>query len=281
MIVASTESGYRLVTQNEHGEQVGRLAAAWGGGAFAPPEPRAAVRMAAALHDAGWWEYDFAPHLAKGKPASVLDATHDEWTGFYDHGIARVAERDRYVGLLCALHGAGVRRQRYGTQPSMSDSSTEYDAFVEEQECRQRGLLDALFDDPLYETDVTEADRAVLETIQRTGSSDDERESGVWRNFRLLEAWDRLSLYCCRNAPLEPTTLDPVPTAPGEPDGSLELTPLDETTVRLDPYPFDQSPLETPVRARTIPAHEYADEAALREAYYEAPLERVPFAFVA
>lgn len=281
MIVARTSAGHRLVTQTEHGEQVGRLAAAWGGEAFAPPEPRAAVRMAAALHDAGWWEHDFAPHLVEGEPASVLEATHDDWTSFYDHGIASVARRDPYAGLLCALHGAGVRRQRYGTQPSMPDATEEYAVFVAEQECRQRELLDALFDDSRYGTVVDEADREMLGEIHRVGSYEGAGDSGVWRNYRLLEAWDRLSLYCCRNADLEPTTLEPVPTVPGDPDVAIEVSPVDETTVRLDPYPFEASPVRTPVRARTIPTRDYASETALREAYYDAPVESVPFEFVA
>ncbi len=280
MIVARAPTGYRLVTQTEHGEQVGRLAAAWGGEAFAPPEPGAAVRMAATLHDAGWWEHDFAPHLVDGEPASVLEATHDDWAAFYDRGIASVARRDPYAGLLCALHGAGVRRQRYGTQPSMPDATEEYAAFVGEQECRQRELLDALFDDSRYGTLIGEADRAMLEEIQRTGSYEGTRESGVWRNYRLLEAWDRLSLYCCRHADPEPTTLEPVPTAPGDPDVAIAVSPVDETTARLDPYPFEESPVRAPVRARTIPARDYATESALREAYYDAPVEPVPFAFV-
>lgn len=280
MIIATTPTEYRLVTQNEHGEQVGRLAEAWSGGAFAPPEPQSAVRMAAALHDAGWWEHDFAPHLADGKPASVLEATHDDWTAFYDRGIERVADRDPYAGLLCALHGAGIRRQRYGTQPSMPDGTAEYATFVETQERRQRALLGALVDDARYASTVTAVDREVLDELQRTGSYDGPADSGVWRNYRLLEAWDRLSLYCCRNADPEPTTLGPVPTAPGEPDVSLEITPLDETTIRLDPYPFERSSVETSVRARTIPKAEYVEAAALREAYYDAPLESVPFEFV-
>lgn len=280
MIVATATTGYRLVTQNEHGEQVGRLAEAWGGEAFAAPEPRSAVRMAAALHDAGWWEHDFAPHLIDGKPASVLDATHDDWTAFYDHGIESVASRDPYAGLLCALHGAGVRRQRYGTQPSMPDGTDEYASFVEAQERRQRMLLDTLFDDTRYAPTVTTADREVLEELQQTGSYDGPTDSGVWRNYQLLEAWDRLSLYCCRNADLEPTTLEPVPTASGESDVSLAVTPVDETTIRLEPYPFERPSVTTEVRARTIPRDEYVDAAALREAYYDAPLEPISFEFV-
>ncbi|WP_142860521.1 DUF3891 family protein [Salinigranum halophilum] len=281
MIVATSEAGYRLVTQNEHGAQVGQLAAAWGGDAFAAPDPRAAVRMAAALHDAGWWEHDFAPRLVDGAPASVIEASHDDWTAFYDHGIVSVAERDPYAGLLCALHGAGVRRQRYGTQPSMSDRTAAYASFIETQEDRQRELLDALVDDPQYAAVVTEADRAVLTELRETGSVDGPTDSGVWRNFRLLEAWDRLSLYCCRNADPEPTTLEPVPLTPDAADVALELTPVDATTVRLDPYPFVRSPMAVPVRARTIPARDYGTETALRTAYYDAPLESVPFEFVA
>ena len=68
---------------------------------------------------------------------------------------------------------------------------------------------------------------------------------------------------------------------PGEGGRNGVAVPVDETTVRLDPYPFEASPVRTPVRARTIPTRDYASETALREAYYDAPVESVLFEFVA
>lgn len=276
MIVAETRDGYRFVTQPEHGTQVGAFARAWGGGDFEPPTPFAPVVMAASHHDAGWYDYDLTPHVVDGTPASVLDTTREEWTTFYDHGIETVAERDAYAGLLCAMHGAGVRRRRYGTQSDLPDYTTEFSAFIEAQEDRQRALADSLVegDSPLDETD-----RRALGSLQNGTLPD--VESGLYRNYRLLQTWDRLSLYCCTTVENRETTIGPAPVAPGTPDTDLTLTP-DGDVIHVDPFPFEGESLTTAVRAREIPvtAFEQGDEQSLVRAYYDAPVTTLDFRFV-
>jgi hypothetical protein len=249
MLVADGPDAYRFVTQPDHGRQVRRFADHWGTERFASPTPTAAVRMAAALHDAGWYDYDLAPHLVDGRPAGVLDTTREEWTRFYDHGIRTVAERDPYAGLLCAMHGAGVRKQRYGTQSDLPDTADEFAAFVDAQERRQQRLLDELSDHTVYASHVDDADRRVLDALHdgadvETGG---ERDSDLYRNYRLLQTWDRLSLYCCRQSTLDRTTV-PAPVRPGVSDVELTLDPVADG-VRIDPYPFDTAPLTTTVDA--------------------------------
>ena len=283
MLVAEASDACRFITQPEHGTQVGRFADRWGNETFAQPAPSAPVTMAAALHDAGWYDYDLAPHLVDGAPASVLDTTRAEWSRFYDHGIATVAERDPYAGLLCAMHGAGVRKQRYGTQSALPATADEFADFIDEQEKRQRRLLDALDGHPVYATHVDDADRRTLDALHEGSGVDPERsgDSGVFRNYRLLQAWDRLSLYCCRRVDREPATIR-TPLSPGDPDVELTLTPVDDG-VRVEPYPFDTAPLTTAVDARVVPraAFEPGDEDGLVRAYYDAPLDAVTFRFVA
>jgi hypothetical protein len=225
----------------------------------------------------------------------VLDTTREEWVEFYDHGIETVTERDQYAGLLCAMHGAGVRKRRYGTHADLPDSSEEFAAFVERQEARQRSLVDRLLESERDGSHVDEADREALRALH--GGDTPETDSGVFRNYRLLQTWDRLSLYCCTAVDHEATTVGSVPVAPGEPDTELSVVPVEGAvgpvegavgplaggTVEVEPYPFDESPVTTRVRARVVgrDAFDAGDEASLVRAYYEAPRETVEFGFTA
>lgn len=276
MIVAETADHYRFVTQPEHGTQVGRFADRWGNETFAEPTPLSPVVMAAVHHDAGWFDYDLAPHLVDGDPASVLDTTRAEWTRFYDHGIQTVVERDPYAGLLCAMHGAGVRRGRYGTQADLPNTADEFASFIDDQEARQRALVDQLTDETAH---VDDADRRALRALH-DGTIPDV-ESGVFRNYRLLQTWDRLSLYCCTTVDHAETTLAPVPVSPDVADTDVSVVPVDRTTFVLDPYPFDTAPLSTAVRTRTVEKSAVdGDEDAFCRAYYAAPFETVRFCFL-
>ena len=282
MLVAETPAAYRFITQPEHGTQVGAFAAYWGTETFTAPTPRAPVVMAAAHHDAGWYDYDLAPHLVDGAPAGVLDTTREEWTRFYDHGIATVAERDPYAGLLCAMHGAGVRQGRYGTQSDLPDTSSEFAAFIDEQERRQRSLVDDLAAHPVYGAHVGDDDRQALSALHDGAVPDTDGPSGVYRNYRLLQTWDRLSLYCCTTTAHEEATIGPVPVRPDEPETELTLTPVDGG-IEVEPFPFDTAPLATTVDTRTVPrsAFDPDDEASLVRAYYDAPRNSRTFRFVA
>ena len=58
---------------------------------------------------------------------------------FYRAGIAAITDEDPYAGLLVSMHGAGIYRQRYGTDTGSRLSRAAevqplVDAFVEEQE---------------------------------------------------------------------------------------------------------------------------------------------------
>lgn len=277
MLVADGPDAYRLVTQPEHADQVGRIAEAWGGEGFETADPETPAVMAAYLHDAGWWEYDLGPHLGPGgRPVDLLETDRESWTSFYESGIDWVADRDRYAGLLASLHGAGVRRERYGTQPEMPDYTAEFGSFVDREEHRQRGLLSWLTEHrPLL---VDDADHDALEALHRSGSYGG--ESRLWRNYRLLQAWDRLSLYCCtRWTPVE-ATIGPVPVGPDTPDTTLTLTPLDGQHIQVDPFPFRDDTVSLPVRARTIPVRSYDGTRDLAWAYYEARRDSVDVSFV-
>ena len=74
-----------------------------------------------------------------GTPVAFLDVHVPAHLAFYRAGIAAITDEDPYAGLLVSMHGAGIYRQRYGTDTGLSLSRAAevqplVDAFVEEQE---------------------------------------------------------------------------------------------------------------------------------------------------
>jgi hypothetical protein len=80
-----------------------------------------------------------------------------------------------------------------------------------------------------------------------------------------LQTLDTLSLAVCATLPPgEETTL---PGTPSMADG-LTVAAVDETTFRLDPYPFGSAPLTVDVPGRTIAKDALTGDADLFERYY-------------
>lgn len=277
MLIASSTDHHRIIGQTEHANQVGRFADHWGNQSFEVPSPRVPTTIAAYTHDNGWWEWDLVPELRDGEPVNLLEVAKSDWTAFYDRGIDNAVEIDPYAGLLVSMHGAGVRRQRYGTQSDIPSFAAEYAEFIADEEQRQQDLVAALRDSEQYGAQVGDATAHFLTTLHEGGHDTDEPVT-LWQHYKLLQAWDRLSLYCCLNEELPAETIAPVPTGP-DTDVELTLDPVDETAVRITPYPFDTSPLSVPVRGRTIPRRAYDDQTALTSAYYAAEQERISLSF--
>lgn len=274
MLVTEEDDHYRIVTQTEHANQVGRLAAHWGTETVDVPPPRVPTTIAAYTHDNGWWEWDLAPELRDGGPANLHAVRKPEWTAFYDRGIDNAVEVDPYAGLLVSMHGVGVRCQRYGTQPSFPSFAEEYAAFIAQEERRQRDLVETLRDSERYGDHVDAATVRFLSRLHDEGAADADDTDTVplWAHYKLLQVWDRLSLYWCFTEERAAETVDPVPVG-ADADVELALDPVDETTVSVDPYPFDTSPLSVSVRCRRIPRRTYESQAALTRAYYAAEQE--------
>jgi len=121
------------------------------------------------------------------------------------------------------MHGSGIYTGRYGTQPSLGlanvkQHEAEVKAFIEEQEAMQPNRA------------------AELEL------SEEER----WTNYKLLQIFDRLSLSLClrewEGSDAEPDSLTPVPVDYAGNEVELQLEPVGPWRVRLDPYPFAESP---------------------------------------
>jgi hypothetical protein len=123
----------------------------------------------------------------------------------------------------------------------------------------------------------------------------------IWFNYRMMQVFDRLSLFFCCNFDLETattaesqsqedkeygrafyrSTIDPTPVRFGQPDAAISLTPLGKTRLTVDPYPFDQAPLKVAVRGRLVPRRAYKTQEEFRDVYRRQPRESFEYTLVA
>ncbi|MFB6353671.1 MAG: DUF3891 family protein [Halobacteriales archaeon] len=280
MIVAETPRGYRFVTQPDHARLAGQFAGQWGGDGFERPAPLPAVAMAAHVHDDGWFARDRRPYRRPdGTPQPFTDLPPAAWIELYDRGIERAVALDRYAGLLVSMHGTGLRRRRYGLSPSWPDTPPAFADFVDRQEARQRELVATLASDPA-DGRAADADRTLLETLHETGTPPAETASRLWTNYRLLQAWDALSLSVCRTtSPPADDALENVPPGPNDPAVTLSLSALDDGAVGVALDPFAVEPLRATVFARTVEGEAFDTDRDLLEAFHAAELEAVEVTF--
>ena len=176
--------------------------------------------VAAERHDDGWAVWEQAPQVDDtGRPVNFLEVGVPAHLAFYRAGIAAIAEQDAYAGLLVSMHGAGIYQQRYGLDPGLGLSRA---AEVQDQVAAFVAEQEAKFGGDLGE---------------HRGE------------YELLQLYDRFSLYFCMR------------DVEGGEEAEIQghrFSPLGPWRVRLDPYPFAESPARfellrhvLPKRART------------------------------
>lgn len=252
MIVSRRPEGLVLVRQVDHQAQCELMAEAWGNADFARPDPYGPLVEAAACHDEGWREWEDAPEIdADGMPIDFPDLDRARHTGLYRLSIAEAVSRGPRTGLLVSMHGQGLYERRLGLDgppPPREGRRPEIVGFLAEQEGRQGELRARIGDD------------AAL-------------RAWAWDGYRLLQAWDTLSLYLLWKAlPAgRDGTLTGVPRAPGDAGVDLRLEPDGDAACVCHPYPFAAPEVVLPVAARVIPDRPYASNEDLRAALAAAP----------
>jgi hypothetical protein len=258
MIVQPRAADLLLIRQTDHAALSGELAEHWGNAAFAPPAPRDSMVRAAARHDDGWRVWEAAPRVdpRTQRPYQFTDLPLAEHAAFYVTGVDAVAAEDAYAGLLVCLHLSGLYQRRFGIDPTLpvKPLSPEEDRaraeVIEQLAARQQALRQRL------------AASAVPAPLLEEGQ--------VWANYKLLQIFDRLSLYFCTRPP-RPMTLRPAPVDYHGRDAELTLEPLGGPAVRVTPWPFDVASLPVRVRASVVPDRPYRDDADFRAAFAAAP----------
>jgi hypothetical protein len=264
MIVQPRDGQLLLIRQTDHAALAGVLAEHWGNAEFATPDPRQPLLVAARHHDDGWLVWEKEPRLdpATRRPCQFTAMPIREHVAFYRAGIEQVLALDAYAGLLTVMHLAGLYQMRFGTDRQMPARSLTGEEertqrrFLEELHLQQETLIRQLPDQGIPQ--------AWLE------------ERRLWCDYKLLQVFDRLSLYFCM-APPRSAALDPVPLDYEGGETALTLTPLTERTVAVTPYPFDQSPLPLSLRARVVPDRDYAGDEDFRAIFAAAPVVELRF----
>lgn len=262
MIVSRESGGLCVVRQVDHQDQCRLAARAWGNGRFARLDPWEPVEVAAGVHDEGWRAWEATPQVdADGCPMDFPKLAYPEHIRLYEDGIASSERHGPAVGLLVSMHGLGLYRSRLG----MDGPVRELDAlppvtqgFVRDQVARQERLWAQLGDDP-------------------------GRREWAWAAYRLIQAWDGLSLYLTwRGLPQSnPGRLPVVPRDQTDPGVDLHLRPVDPRTAVCDPFPFAGDEAIVAVVARVIPDRRYSDDADLRSTLNATRPERRDFRILA
>jgi hypothetical protein len=248
MIVTAVPGGLQVVMQVAHQRQCGTLAAAWGNPAFVRPEPWDPVVTACALHDEGWRAWEAAPGvLPDGRPRGFTEMDIADHVAIHRASAAAAATRGDQVALLVGMHGAGLVMRRLGLDgavPPLSDRPAPVRALVADWSAAARGRR------------------------RRVGEGADQAQWS-WAAYRILQAIDLLSLYLTWKglASRDVWTLPRVPRVPGDERGApLAVTPVDEVTCALDPWPFARDRVDAPVASRIIDDRPYSDAPSLAAA---------------
>jgi uncharacterized protein DUF3891 len=205
VIVRDRGDSWHVVLQIDHADLAGTVAEAW---ADRGPRHDSAV-VAARRHDDGWAVWERSPLVdAAGSPVGFLDVHVPAHLAFYRAGIAAITDEDPYAGLLVSMHGAGIYRQRYGSDTGL-------------------GLSRAAEVQPLVDAFVAEQEGAFAERAAAVGVEDELR----WADYHRLQWYDRFSLAFCLREWDDP---DPTPFELGP----YTFTPTGAWSARVDPYPF-------------------------------------------
>ena len=228
------------------------MAAAWGNEDFGRIDRWDSLSVAAGMHDEGWRSWDDAPEVdPAGRPIDFPDLDRSAHVALYSGGIEAAVSRDPRAGLLVSMHGQGLHEARLGLDGAARPR--------ERQEPAVRAFI--------YEQ---EALQARLRT--RIGGGEALAE-WVWAGYRLLQAWDLLSLYLLwYGLPKGMTgTLAGVPRHGSDTGVDVAIEPDGDRVCTLRPYPFTEDEVVFPVAARVVPSRRYAGDGDLRSALADAP----------
>lgn len=234
VIVRSVGGVLWLFDQRDHSALCGEMAAVWGAAPFAPVPP--AVVRAAAMHDAGWTEWDARPRLdpRTGRPHPYSRMPDDDYLAIWRRGVARAWAEGEETGLLVSLHGMRFFARR--TRPTDR-------AFYEQQRRRQS------------------------EALRRLGAGGFDVDAlpepfATWHAWMFF--WDGLSLFVCEG--WDSPWLARVPSARNT-RTEIRVERVDGGAapggaVMLEPFPFLE-PLALATSARRIADRRYATQAEL------------------
>lgn len=236
MLIRDDGEHWTAITQPAHAWLSGQVARHWGNGAFAPPTPWEEVCLGVEQHDVAWADWDLRPplHREAGRAASFLEAPAGPRLAIWQAAPLRMLAQSPYAALLVSVHGRNIHT-RFGNAATRSpEEAAAIAAYLDEQRALQTELIAAL--------DLEQ------EAVERAGD--------------LVFALDALSLRVCHGWPE-----GDLPLVDGV---AVRVTPEEDGSVTLDPWPLGVDRLDVHVDARRLDER-FDDETPLHAALAVAP----------
>ncbi len=263
MVRLESESGWWLITHQNHARLAGAFAAEWGNAQFRRPEPRERVLYGITSHDDGWVSRDAHPVVTReGKPSAFSTELVGKYSAFEeidlqeylavrDKAVRMIAQEDPYAGLLVSMHTYNLLTEHTDRSTIASGNLLMLDAFLHRQRMYQRDLDAKIAADPS------------LPTEQKTGER-------IIEHFRLLQACDNLSLLACVAFSKRAHLLHPLPLNDGT-TKEVQVFPIAARHFRLSPWPFMEKQLNFFLPARPVKGKTFRSSEDLEEAFADAP----------
>ena len=262
-----------LVSQPDHAELAGLLAANWGNDEFArpgqfasandPEQLQAETVLAIAQHDNGWWEWEATPELSEvdGLPLGLTDVLKNQQDAMnrWRLGIPRFSRDHPYVSLLISFQAYWLYAHGCQTDP---DPAFAHPLFWKGSSARLMG--ERLEIARSFVGEIKEMQDALIARFRK------DRTCAAWidtehlnPHARLLQLLDGLSLSLC-SALIPPRIgtakglgddefdLLEVPRRSWEDRVTIEVKPASERRIVCEPYPFGVDPLPVAVPARIL-----------------------------
>lgn len=233
MIVNYTQDGWQVITQRAHGIVAAQLAMQWR--VKDRPQRWTETVLAIAEHDDAEVELDGENLLTPA--GGPLNFDMKTFEAEHCQRLAMLSQtKSRYIALLTSLHMDFLYRKEEA-------DNAEVRAFLKEQRALQEEWRKGL---GLEKGDVT-------------------------TTYDLLEWCDACSLLVCRGA-LQPERRS-LEVSTGPDKKMYHLAQADETTLTVEPWPFEATAFDVSYEWRLIKQIQFSSSAEFREAFLAAPVE--------
>jgi Protein of unknown function (DUF3891) len=262
MLRMESETGWWLITHQNHARLAGAFAAEWGNAQFRRPEPRERVLHGIASHDDGWVSRDAHPVITReGKPSAFSTELVGKYSAFEEidlqdylavreRAVRIVAEKDPYAGLLISMHTYNLLTDHADRSTISPGNLLMLEAFLSHQRTYQSELDGKIAADPSLSKEEKSGERIV-------------------EHFRLLQACDNLSLLACVAFSLPSHLLHPLPLYDGSAK-EVRVIPVAPRHFQLSPWPFTEKELRFFLPARHVTGKRFSSSFELEEAFASA-----------
>jgi len=267
MLRMESESGWWLITHQDHARLAGAFAAKWGNDVFRRPEPRRHVLHGIASHDDGWVARDAHPSITRqGKPSAFSIELVGKYSAFEeidladylsvrDRAVRAIAECDPYAAILISKHTYNLLTERADRSTIAAEGLVLLDDFLRRQQMYQIELMRAI-----------EADNHL--------QSDEKHPDTIHEHFQLLQACDNLSLLSCVAFDRPAHLLHRLQHGDGG-RSEVNVLPLGPRYFRLAPWPFSEQELAFQFPARHVEGYRFESSADLEKAFYASAEEQL------